>query len=59
MISIQAEKHQNKLKMLQKIGSKHFNADKNVFPGHLFRAGRLLDLSKFSPQDAYSGQDVY
>ena len=47
MISIQAENHQNKLKMLQKIGSKHFNTDKNVFPGHLFRARRLLDLSKF------------
>ena len=32
------------LKILQKVGSKHLNTDKNVFPGCFFRAGRLLDL---------------
>ena len=50
MTSIYAENHQKKVKILQKIGSKHLNTDKKVFPGRLFRAGRLLDLHKFPPR---------
>ncbi len=44
--SIGAGNHQNKLKMLQKQGSKC----KNFFPGHLFRAGRLSIWGKFPPR---------
>ena len=48
MTSIYAENHQKKVKILQKVGSKHLNTDKKVFPGRLIRAGHLFDLHEFS-----------